>query len=176
MSVDLRAGFVALALLAGASGTAAAQSGVELGMDAGLSFDLGDVSAVLIEVPVQSIRAGFMVAEQVSIEPALGINYLKVEDEDKVLTMNLDLGALYHFGSDVQRGLYVRPSIGLSLIDVGGGSFTQFTAGAGVGTKIPIADRVVTRLEALYSHGFENDDFAGTDLIGARVGLSLFTR
>jgi hypothetical protein len=176
MSVDLRAGLVALVLLAGASGTAAAQGGIELGTDAALSFDFSDPSAVTFDLPVPSVRAGFMVTERISVEPGLGLNYSKFEDQDAFLLLNIDLGALYHFNADVQRGLYVRPVIGMEFVDVGAESASRFSAGAGLGTKIPVAERVVTRLEASYRHAFENDDAAGADLLGLRIGLSLFTR
>lgn len=176
MSVVLRAGFVALVLLASASGRAVAQEGIELGTDAALSFDFSDPSAVTFELPVQSVRAGFLVTERISVEPGLGLNYFKFEGEDAFLTLNLNLGALYHFGSEVRRGLYLRPALGLEFVDVGDESASRFSAGVGLGTKIPVADQVVTRLEASYRHAFENDDAAGADLLGLSIGLSLFTR
>ncbi len=175
MSVRIRAGLMALAVVATTSATAAAQEGLEIGMDAALAFDLTDPTALTFDLPVSQVRVGFPAGGRFTIEPALGVNYLKVEDTDAVAFVNADIGALYHFGMDMHRGLYVRPRIGFTLVHVGE-SQGQFAAGIGVGTKMGITDQLAARAEAFYRHGFENDDFFGTDQIGVSIGASFFTR
>lgn len=177
MSVIRRSVLIAAVGIAVVSGKGLAQGGVELGMDAGLRLDLSDPSVTTFEVPIQSVRAGFLVTERISAEPAVGLSYFKFEGEDAVIALNADLAALVHFGADgVRRGLYLRPVVGISFVDVGSESVSQFSAGAGVGVKLPLADQLAARVEASYRHGFENDDLLGTDVIGLSFGLSFFTR
>ena len=58
----------------------------------------------------------------------------------------------------------------------GGGSDTQARIGVGLGTKIPFADRLATRLELNYGHAFSSSNSTGGNEIGASIGLSFFTR
>jgi hypothetical protein len=171
---------MALVLAAAVPAAAGAQmmveeEGVELGVDAQLSFAFDDPSAIDVDFPVAAIRAGFPFARRFSFEPALGFNWTKVEDADAVFALNVDVGALYHF-STFRSGVYLRPRLGFSVNDVGDNSVTQFAAGVGLGTKIPFVDPVLARAEAFYRHSFENDDAAGANLLGVGVGISLFTR
>jgi hypothetical protein len=163
--------------LAAAPGAWAQGRPVELGLDAGVSFNLSDPNVTTISIPVQDLRAGFFLSDAVSLEPRIALNYLKVEDSDALTTITLAVGGLYHFHADRTRAQpYVRPFAGLAYIDVGPDSETQFSAGGGIGIKLPMAERFAARLEGAYVHGFETDALLGSDAINLTVGFSFYTR
>jgi len=150
---------------------------VELGLDAGVSFSLSDPTVTTVNVPVQDLRAGFFVSDRVSVEPRVALSYVKVENSDALTTATAALGALVHFSGDRNRSQpYFRPFGGLTFVDVGGGSETQFNLGGGIGVKLPVAERMAARLEADYAHAFETDRFASSDAVALTVGFSFFTR
>jgi hypothetical protein len=167
---------------------AAAQSAVgsttELGIDAGAVFGLGGRSSVDINVPGSRFRIGFSTpGSRVSIEPAAGFRYSKVEGAEGVFLYDLELGVLYHLlpitvsteGSSRTRvtAPYVRPFIG--IVGFSGGndaSDSEVSAGAGLGIKIPWRTDLAWRLEANLGYGFDNE--AGR--LGLLAGLSYFPR
>jgi hypothetical protein len=65
----------------------------------------------------------------------------------------------------------VRPFVAVSGSS-GGGSDNEFSAGAGLGVKIPWRPDLAWRLEANAGYGFRNEAFR----MGAFAGLSFFTR
>jgi hypothetical protein len=166
-------------LLAISASTAAAQANqtgnpVELGMDAVVATSLGDTKVTTVSVPSAEFRAGFFVSNNVSIEPRLG--FTSISGNGTITTYRGELGLLYHFaGEHVGSGVYVRPFAGFTGIS-GFGSDTQANAGIGLGVKIPFAQRLATRLEANYMHGFTSDGGDGSDQLAASFGLSFFTR
>jgi hypothetical protein len=152
----------------------------ELGLDAGLTVGLGDRSSVNIDVPAARARIGFFLtnAARWSLEPAVGLNYIKVEDGDGVLVYNLEAGALYHFrpGGDLRgatraTAAYLRPFVGLSGF-TGDEGDSEFSAGAGLGVKIPWREGLAWRLEGNVGYGFDNEAFR----LGGFLGISVFTR
>ena len=157
----------------------------ELGIDAGAVFGLGSQSSVNINLPGSRFRIGFFTpGSRISIEPAAGFNYNKVEDAEGVLRYDLELGLLYHFRpisistADAGRvttrvtSPYVRPFVGLLGTNAGDDNETELSAGAGLGIKIPWRTDLAWRLEANLGYGFDNE--AGR--LGALVGLSYFPR
>jgi hypothetical protein len=174
------------ALLAASS--AGAQSAVgsttELGIDAGATFGLGSQSSIDIQVPGSRFRIGFFNPNsRISIEPAAGLGYSKVEGEDGVFLYDLELGLLYHLrplsisttGSGRTRvtAPYVRPFIGVVGYSAGDdASDSEVTAGAGLGIKLPWRTDLAWRLEANLGYGFDNK--AGR--LGLLIGLSYFPR
>jgi len=190
---------VILALLAfvsapGSSAVAQGQSQtntLEFGIDAGATFGLGDISSVQLTLPAARFRVGFFLPgdSRWSIEPAAFLSVTKVEDLDAITTYDLELGALYHFqpalrvlGSPPPRQsvVYIRPFIAVTGITGGGsdnidddsGSDSEFSAGAGLGVKIPWRQDLAWRLEANVGYGFDNE----ADRIGLLAGLSFFSR
>jgi hypothetical protein len=153
----------------------------ELGIDAGAVFGLGSPSSVQITLPAARARIGFFLNNNSrwSLEPAAFLSYSKVSDAPGVFLYDLEAGALYHFRtpSDVYTRThasvaYVRPFVGVAGSSGGGTSSSEFSAGAGLGVKIPWRPYLAWRLEANAGYGFKNDAFR----IGAFAGLSFFTR
>lgn len=168
---------LAAAVLALPSSGSAQGRPVELGIDAGGTLDLSAGNAVVIGIPVQDFRAGFFISDAVSVEPRVALNYLDGDGGDAIVTVAAQLGPMIHFSPERGRAQgYVRPFGGLNFLKVGGESDTQFALGGALGVKLPIAERLATRLEASFTHGFETSNFGGGNAIGLTVGLSFFTR
>jgi hypothetical protein len=150
---------------------------VELGFDGGLSISFNGSTTTSFTVPFQSFRAGFFTSDNVSLEPALSLNYWKTADRDAIATIGLEFAALVHFSPDRSRSQpYFRPLAGLSFVTAGGESASQFRVGGGFGVRLPVANQLAVRLEGGFQHSFENDDFAGVSALTASVGLSFLTR
>ena len=153
---------------------------MEFGIDAGAVFGLGDVSTVQITLPASRARVGFFLNNDSrwSIEPAAALAYSKAEGGDGVFVYDLEVGALYHFRTPsavtavVPASVtYVRPFIAVTGF-TGDNSDSEFSAGAGLGVKIPWRSALAWRLEANTGYGFDNEAFR----IGLLAGLSFFTR
>lgn len=171
-------GVVALAVLSvGGAATAAAQRPIELGVDAGVMFDLDDPKTTALSIPVQGIRAGFFMSDKLSIEPAVAFNWIKASGEDAFSTLALDAGVLYHLSADASRSqLYVRPVAGVTRFGGGGESTSQFNVGGGIGVKLPMSERMKLRLEGSLRHGLESDDMPSGTAAGLTIGFSFLTR
>lgn len=162
-----------------ATSTTHAPNMQEFGVDAGATIGLGDQSSVQITLPAARARVGFFLNDHSrwSIEPAAFLSYAKVKGVDGKFVYDVQLGALYHFrtptdlrsatGSSVA---YVRPFIGESGAS-GGGSNNEFSAGAGLGIKIPWRPDIAFRFEGNLGYGFTNK----AARLGAFAGLSFFT-
>jgi hypothetical protein len=151
---------------------------IELGIDASASFGLDSPSTTTIAIPVSDLRAGFYFSNMLSLEPSVSLTSISSEG-DHLTTYTVGLGALIHLqhGRQVGTGLYVRPFAGLSGVSLSGtGSTNQAQLGVGLGYKLPLANRLATRFEVNYMHGFETDDVDSSNDIGLRLGLSFFTR
>ena len=177
--------YATLALALAIASPAAAQRQVELGVDAAAVFGLGDQSSVNINLPGSRFRMGFFQpGSRISIEPAAGLAYNKVEGSDGSLRYDLELGALYHLRpiiiattddepvSTRPASPYVRPFIGLIGLTGGDVDDTEFSAGVGIGTKVPWRRDLAIRVEANVGYGFDND----AARIGVMAGLSFFPR
>ena len=156
---------------------------LELGVDAGAVFGLGDESSVNITLPATRARVGFFLEDpRWSVEPALGLSYAKVEGQDGVFTYDVELGVLYHLrplvlasGDEVIASVnaaYVRPFVGFTGFSGGDTDDNEFILGTGFGIKIPWRQQIAWRLEANAGYGFDNEAFR----LGALIGVSFFTR
>lgn len=160
----------------------------EFGLDAGATIGLGDQSSVAIGLPASRARIGFFLSADTrwSLEPAVGLNYQKVEGSDGSLNYDLEFGALYHFsppsnltgglggtgGPIVRRSVaYARPFVGLTGTTAGDGD-SEVSLGAGLGIKVPWRESLAWRVEANLGYGFDNE----AARLGALVGMSFFTR
>ena len=142
----------------------------EIGIDAGLAFDLSDGGGTTIQIPAQHIRMGFFVSPALSIEPNLGLTYVST-DLGSATVYNLGVGALYHFSnSRAASQFYVRPFVNIVGVSGDGPSDSQAVFGVGGGMKLPLRDRIAARFEANFAHA---DD---ADSIGLLAGLSFYTR
>lgn len=160
------------------SGTQAEGNSQEMGIDAGLQIGLGDVSSFVIDLPAARMRFGwFQAASRWSLEPALGLSYIKAEGANGVLLYNIEGGALYHFrpAGDLRAAgasvAYIRPFVGI-VGYTGDDSDSEMSAGAGFGIKIPWQQDLAWRLEANAGYGFDNEAFR----LGALAGVSFFAR
>ena len=168
-----------------APASADAQRRLELGVDAGAVFGLGSQSSVNISLPGSRFRVGFFQpGSRISIEPAAGFSYDKVEGTDGLFSYNLEVGALYHFepltevaildGSTATRFAvpYVRPFMSLTGFTGGDSDDNEFSLGAGLGTRMPFRRDLAIRFEANVGYGFDNE----AARIGLLAGLSFFPR
>jgi hypothetical protein len=177
MCTRLRCAALAAALVLLPSLALAQGHPVELGIDAGGTFDLSGGNAVAIGVPVQDLRAGFYLTDNVSIEPRMALNYLDGDGGDAVVTVAAQLGPVIHFTPDRARAQgYVRPFGGLTFIHIGSESDAQVAVGGALGVKLPLAERLAARLEGSFTHGFETSHFGGGNALGLSIGLSFYTR
>ena len=153
-----------------------ASTPIELGVDGGLLFGLDAPRTTVVALPVQSFRVGFLVTDNLALEPRVAINSIHGGGAS-VTTYDCQLGVVYQPAGDrVGKGLYGRPFIGVSGVSVSGagGNNNNGYLGMGVGLKIPFADRrLATRMEANYEHGFGG---GASNVIGLLIGLSFFTR
>jgi hypothetical protein len=167
-----------LALVATASAADAQKSTarpIELGLDGGLSIGFDDPNVTTVSLPVQALRVGFFMNDNLSLEPRFNFNSVSGGGVS-VRSYALEMGALWHLGGYTKgNGLYVRPFAG--IVGVGGdvGSGSDAFMGAGVGVKLPFAQRrLATRLEANLAHAFT--DGGGSNGLGILFGVSLFHR
>lgn len=148
---------------------------IEFGIDGGLAFGLDNPKVTALVVPIPVFRVGFLMTDKVALEPRLQLASVHAAGQTAT-TYGIELGVVYSPNGDrVGNGLYGRPFIGFSGASVsGGGSTSNGHAGAGIGLKIPFADRrMATRWEADYSHEFGTPS---SNTIGLLFGLSWFTR
>lgn len=168
-----------------ASTPAGAQRRLELGVDAGAVFGLGSQSSVNVSLPGSRFRVGFFqLGSRISIEPAAGFSYDKVEGTDGLFSYNLEVGALYHFEPLIDVRIderttltrvgvpYVRPFVGVTGFTGGNSSDSEISLGAGLGTRLPFRQNLPIRLEANLGYGFDNK----ATRIGLLAGLSFFPR
>jgi hypothetical protein len=187
------AGIVAIGATASAPAAHAQAAGprpIELGIDAALRYrSADDANLTSFDVPIPSVRVGFFLSDQLSLEPFGRIGWQRVsiedpfpgqDDSDSFTTYDLGVGALFHFSPDRTRSQpYVRPFLGLSGFSGGGGdddSASQLSFGAGIGLKMPVADRLGWRIEANYTRLGEDEPFEAGNVFGIQFGLSFFTR
>jgi len=161
---------------------ATAQEGtMEFGIDANIGyiltddvngFNVDDVFAVT--VPVMGFRFGYFVTDQLSIEPAVALEFFS-SDGDSFLDLGVGAGVLYHFSPDPAK---TRPFVSFSptirFVDGGGSSASQFGLVGQVGVKTPLNGPLAAKLAVGVKRDFENDDFFGATTIFGTVGLSFF--
>jgi len=150
----------------------------EIGADAGLGFTLavpsGASKVTSLGVPLRSIRAGFFINPDWSLEPSLGYDYTKIEGIDGISVLQLGFAGLYHLTPNrMQRQVYVRPFLGLLYASSGGNSDSDTQLGVGVGMKWPkLNGRMAWRGEVNIDHTFD----AEVTALNLLFGFSFFTR
>ena len=151
---------------------------IEIGFNSGIGVSFaGGSNAIEVAVPVQTVRVGFFVADQISLEPAVGFTLVKPEDFDASYQLSAALSGLYHLSASNARAQpYVRAQGQFLLAGAGGESASQFGVGGGIGVKLPLVERLAARVEASIGYRFENDDFVGVTTVAGLFGFSFFTR
>ncbi len=147
---------------------------IELGVDGGISIGFDDPNITVVSIPVQAFRIGFFMNDKVSLEPRFAFNSIS-GGGTSFRTYTFELGALFHPGGYVTgSGLYIRPFVGIAGIGGDAGSDSDAFLGAGVGVKLPFANRrFATRLEGNVNHVFNT---GGSNALGILFGLSYFNR
>jgi hypothetical protein len=161
------------------TGAAAGQGTLwELGMDAGLSFELGvpagAAKTTSLIIPVPSVRAGFFINDEWSLEPSLTYAYSKSEGTPSTSAYALGFAGLYHFQKNRNaRQVYLRPFLAIMGFSGGGASSSDQMIGVGAGLKWPrLNGRVAWRGEANLSRQMD----AEITSLSLLWGLSFFTR
>jgi hypothetical protein len=150
---------------------AAQQRGVEIGLDAGVQYEL-DAELLSISVPLQRVRAAFPSGDRLAFEPALSFARLSTGGES-LTALVFEVGALYDFGIDHTR--YARPFVGFEYADASFSSGESVVdLGIGLGTRSRVADRLVVRIEGTVTGRFGEGGSDGK--VGVAAGLSFFTR
>ena len=66
-------------------------------------------AALTFAVPVQAFRAGFFLSDRMSLEPSVGLNYVKLEDVDAFYTLEGNLGLLHALEKfDADKGVFLE--------------------------------------------------------------------
>ncbi len=148
---------------------------VELGMDGGVQISLTSPTAALVQIPTGLFRVGFFASDLVSVEPSVALTLL-TGGGATLTQFQGRLGVLVHFASDPTRARgFVEPLVGINHSGGGGSGGTQFTAGGGIGVRIPAGKDLAARLEAVFTHGFHSNSFDSGNMVGALIGFSFFT-
>jgi len=150
----------------------------EIGADAGIGLQLavpnGAPKTNSLSLPIPSIRAGFFINDQWSLEPSLSYQYTKTEDIDAFSVYQLGFAGLYHFDANrMHRQLYLRPFLNLMGLSVGGQSDSDTELGVGVGLKWPkLNGRMAWRGELNLARQMD----AEVTALNVLWGISFFTR
>ena len=157
------------------SGSTSTSPSPEIGMDAGIGFNMTTPSTTVIQIPVQQIRMGFYISPVMSIEPTLGLVSFSGSGLPSTTVYSVGAGLLYHFSPNrAANQFYVRPFLGIDGSSGGGGSTVSFGVGGGI--KMPIQDRLSSRFEANFAHAGGQNGGPGSDAIGLLAGLSFYLR
>jgi hypothetical protein len=179
---------IAAILILSPADLSAQSRAIELGIDGAISREWAstegdDPSSTALLLPATGFRIGFLSSNRVwSIEPSLGFVWRTFGGGD-TRSLILDVGPLYHFSTDrTKPQLFVHPFVGLLSVNFDSDaadsdvSRTHGRVGLGAGVKIPIVDRLATRLEARYARTLASDNIVATNELAFRFGLSFFTR
>jgi hypothetical protein len=183
MRLCLRA-CVAAGILFTAAAPASAQARkgypFEIGVDGSITqrtdaqrFGPGSETVTSINLPVDAVRFGVFMNDQLEIEPSLG--YQRDSESGRSFSQtNFAIGLPIYFSPDrTKTQIFVRPVVGLlKITDVDG---TQVNVGAGLGVKLPIDPRLAGRFEFQYLHGNRNGDLNAYGQFGLLIGLSAYT-
>ncbi len=190
MTCISRCAAVVVPLLAAAS-IASAQprstTAAELGIDGQLAFTTYDIPGggtsriTDIALPLRRIRIGLNAGDVLEWEPFGSLSYTS-GGGGSATTVGLGLGALWHLNTTdrSQTQWYLRPFADVTHVSTSGnvtglGDDTQWGIGAGVGAKLPIADRFAARLEGNFDHHFKGDHVLAFNRVALLAGLSFYT-
>jgi opacity protein-like surface antigen len=173
--------------------SAVAQRQIELGIDGAVSWTKFDAASDVdtdwqtsAQIPVSNFRIGFLSADRRwSVEPNFSFSRFSF-GESNLTNTQVDVGLLYHFAVATRQEPgkpqpYLRPFLGFEHGSISGpadddNSDTRMRFGVGLGVKLPMVDRLATRLEARYTHTSEGDAIGAANSFGLGFGLSFFTR
>ena len=148
----------------------------ELGTDVGLAIGIDDPRSLAISIPNGSLRAGYFVTPNLSLEPQISFNSFAQESQTAFSSWMLNLTGLWHFSEDRQQNqLFIHPGLAITGGSGNGPNFTFLSAA--VGMKVPMAgNRLAMRGEVGLSHRLKEGVIDGATNLIANFGWSVYTR
>ena len=188
MSHDILACSIALVLLpmnAALTQSVTTRARFEFGTDVTLTKVLEGDHATSLQVPGQLLRVGYFILPNVSIETALGFQYAAIEGSSTSYTA-AHLGVLINHNADSRRTqVYAHPYAALTSYhlsaDAGRGEHFRRTVtntglGLGVGLRLPLSDRLASRIELQFEHLEAPTGLRGDKNLRLALGISYLTR
>jgi hypothetical protein len=154
---------------------------VELGFDAALGAQLsgGANKTTAFQAPIQQIRAGFFMSPVMTIEPVFRLTTGNVSGPNGGSFTDYGIGAglLWHLSENrTVNQVYLRPFLGVNGSSCSGCTSTSaFSFGAGVGIKLPMANRFATRLEANLEQTQAHNAVPSRSTLNLLAGLSVYS-
>ena len=176
------AGLVVLAFLGLPRAGEAQNRGREFGLDGAISLTsregTGDVPSSAIQAwafPLQRVRVGQPIGQRLQLQIS---SALSVADFGDISTVRFSLGLAGSYrvtGKGERSGLFLSLGSGMDLLSYHG-TDVQWTGVAGLGMRLPIADRFAFRPAFEVSHSpRSNRRFAANAFTGL-LGFSVFTQ
>jgi len=163
------AGFIMLIL----GSPIAAQEGkaFELGVDGMIAYRATTPSSTTVTLPVGRMRVGYFLSPNFSFEPSLSYNSSDGNGAHSSRTI-IGVAIVPQFGTLGSAKVYARPFVEYNFVT---STFENqrltsqsSSVGAGIGMRVPLATRLMWRLEAAYATSSGESQFMGL------VGLSFF--
>src|SRR5215510_14092964 len=166
----LTTGFVMLVL---ASPTSAQEGkAFELGVDGMIAYRATTPSSTTVTLPVGRMRVGYFLAPNFSFEPSLSYNSSDGNGSHASRT-TIGVSIVPQFATMGNAKVYARPFVDYnfvtSTVDNRRITSRSSSVGAGIGVRVPLASRLMWRLEAAYANSTGESQFMGL------IGLSFFT-
>ena len=149
---------------------------IELGIDGGVATKSGSGLKTMtdVELPVQTFRIGFFVSDNVSIEPMASLSH--TSGDGSFTTWETTVGVLFLTGDHKSTQYYLRPFVGVTgMSGTNLTSSTPFHAGAAVGVKIPMYERLSTLFDVGYERQMDSGDIKAGNVFFGTIGLSFHT-
>ena len=126
---------------------------------------------IALEFP-GSLAMAFYFSRQFALEPAVLINNINADDASATL-FGFGLSAPFYFKADEGKsGLFVSPGIFFSKATGDFETDAMFDYGVDVGFKMPVKERISTRLAVTFRDGDSSDKA----VVGASFGIGFFWR
>lgn len=161
------------------SGSAQTTGSVELGIDAGVEYLKYENSSSLTTflIPIDNFRMGYFVTDAIAVEPSISFAHFNPESGSGFTTLDLGLEFGYNLPMSDEGGslFFIQAGPKISYINADA-SDTQFGLGGGAGVKIPVAEKLKTRLQVGGIYYFESDKRVSGWAINFGLGISFFTK
>lgn len=159
---------------------------LELGVDGGVVYtdpagEGRDNRVWDLALPVQNLRLGVFLTDRISVEPSISLARLDLRDDEDLTQVGAAGNLLYHLDTPgIRPRFFGQVGGGMEYVRVSDGGFresdTQWLAGAGLGMRLPVADRIALRTSAVYWRAFESDLAPDANQVRGQLGISFFTR
>jgi hypothetical protein len=152
----------------------AAQEGkaFELGVDGRVAYRATTPSSTTVNLPVDRMRVGYFLSPNFSFEPSLSYSSSSSNGSHSSRT-TLGFAIVPQFAQLGAAKVYARPFVEYGFLrstSQGQRTTSQVSSvGGGIGVRVPLANRLMWRLEAAYESSTGQSQFMGL------FGLSFFT-